>query len=636
MSLDKNLFTLLFRQRGDDPASVDLVDPAGTVHYQKRLAAGPVYRAEVTDPLTQSLLASATAPAALNKAKTLELYNPNSVVELKHTGLLTFKWTFKWGEHEFEWKREACYLIRKPDPAVMVAITKEPTGKIQTTSVQILDYNLNRFDIDDRKGLELVILTALLTFQDYNIAAKAPKGSTSATATPSRTNSADALPSPAPVTAVAVATSPTSAPSTSKEAIPATPPVREPVADPAPEYSPPVPPRNQPRSRSPAYAAAAARAARRSRSPTRTHLAAPALPPRAESSPGPQRLSPAPRRQSPDPRRRSPSPAHFADAPTPSAINRVAEAERGRALFSVVRVEDDMNVKGYSQFCSHLLKDDTLMYITVKSSTAKHVDKTMKVAEKVNKNYRKVAKKDSADLHQYVSWDFPAAEDDKKGKKKSKKGTPPTGVIVHLSKKAMPELEPKLSTPSVEDVPSAASSPAILTPSRPAGHGRYASEPPPTHPAKEESKKGKSKKASTPEVQVSPPSSSDPLAPVRGRQRGKSQDSSTALKKPSMPRQPSSGRLDIPGPSRSSHHSSPSTPRSASPSRHQRSASATPSPGEVTESSGDGHNRTLSRLDPISNPFLRPRAATATAETNAQNRQTWFGNFFGRSAVRAG
>ena len=101
------------------------------------------------------------------------------------------------------------------------------------------------------------------------------------------------------------------------------------------------------------------------------------------------------------------------------------------------------------------------MYITVKSSTAKHVDKTMKVAEKVNKNYRKVAKKDSADLHQYVSWDFPAAEDDKKGKKKSKKGTPPAGVIVHLSKKAMPELEPKLSTPSVEDVPSAASAPAI-------------------------------------------------------------------------------------------------------------------------------------------------------------------------------
>lgn len=57
-------------------------------------------------------------------------------------------------------------MIRKPDPPVMVAVTKEPPGRIKTASVQILDYNLNRFDIDDRKGLEIVILTALLTFQD--------------------------------------------------------------------------------------------------------------------------------------------------------------------------------------------------------------------------------------------------------------------------------------------------------------------------------------------------------------------------------------------------------------------------------------------------------------------------------------
>lgn len=64
-----------------------------------------------------------------------------------------------------------------------MAITKEPPGRLKTSSVQILDYNLNRydcpvsltlcllsisFDIDDRKGLEIVILTALLTFQDTN------------------------------------------------------------------------------------------------------------------------------------------------------------------------------------------------------------------------------------------------------------------------------------------------------------------------------------------------------------------------------------------------------------------------------------------------------------------------------------
>jgi len=46
--------------------------------------------------------------------------------------------------HEFEWKREECYMIRKPDPPVLVAVTKEPAGRIKTSTVQLLDYNLNR------------------------------------------------------------------------------------------------------------------------------------------------------------------------------------------------------------------------------------------------------------------------------------------------------------------------------------------------------------------------------------------------------------------------------------------------------------------------------------------------------------
>jgi hypothetical protein len=35
-------------------------------------------------------------------------------------------------------------MLRKPDPPVLVAVTKEPPGRLKTTSVQILDYNLNR------------------------------------------------------------------------------------------------------------------------------------------------------------------------------------------------------------------------------------------------------------------------------------------------------------------------------------------------------------------------------------------------------------------------------------------------------------------------------------------------------------
>lgn len=46
--------------------------------------------------------------------------------------------------HELEWKREECFLLRKPDPPVIVSVTKEASGRLKTTTVQILDYNLNR------------------------------------------------------------------------------------------------------------------------------------------------------------------------------------------------------------------------------------------------------------------------------------------------------------------------------------------------------------------------------------------------------------------------------------------------------------------------------------------------------------
>ncbi|PPR03224.1 hypothetical protein CVT26_008072 [Gymnopilus dilepis] len=190
MSLDQNLFTLHFTPHKDNASVIDLVDPAGTIHYRKQRVSSPEYKIEVYDPMSESLLATATSPVPTSKVKTLELYNPTSVVELKYSGTLSFRWSFKWENHDFEWKREECFMIRKPDPPVIVAVTREPSGRLKTQSVQILDYNLNRFDIDDRKGLEIVILTALLTFQDANEAYHSPEPSSSPSSNPlSRTAS---------------------------------------------------------------------------------------------------------------------------------------------------------------------------------------------------------------------------------------------------------------------------------------------------------------------------------------------------------------------------------------------------------------------------------------------------------------
>ncbi|KAH9010127.1 hypothetical protein EDB84DRAFT_1228210, partial [Lactarius hengduanensis] len=53
-------------------------------------------------------------------------------------------------------------------------ITKDTARKLRTATVQILDYNLNRFDIADCKGLEIALLTTLLTIQDMAAANNTP------------------------------------------------------------------------------------------------------------------------------------------------------------------------------------------------------------------------------------------------------------------------------------------------------------------------------------------------------------------------------------------------------------------------------------------------------------------------------
>ncbi|KAJ3995416.1 hypothetical protein F5050DRAFT_1538167, partial [Lentinula boryana] len=171
MSLDQNLFTLQVKPSQTDSKIVDLTDPAGNVFYRKqRVISGAVYAMRVYDFVSQSLLVTATAPSVTSKVKIIELQNPSVPVELKALGTFSVKWGFQWKGHEFEWKREEeCYIIRKPDPPVLVVITSRKEianlGRVQqSATIQVLDYNLNRFDIEDRKGLELVFLTSLLTF----------------------------------------------------------------------------------------------------------------------------------------------------------------------------------------------------------------------------------------------------------------------------------------------------------------------------------------------------------------------------------------------------------------------------------------------------------------------------------------
>ena len=195
MSLDKNLFTLQFTPSPDDPNVIDLVDPSGVVHYRKHRVQGATYEINVygraahphfassvglflplilPDPISGSILITGTAPNPVSRQKTLELFNPSITVELKDVGKVSFRWSFKWEEyasmiawhisfpntpysHDFEWKKDECFMIRKPDPPVLVAVASEPPSRIRNGTVQILDYNLNRY-AKYRSSLHIAVL----------------------------------------------------------------------------------------------------------------------------------------------------------------------------------------------------------------------------------------------------------------------------------------------------------------------------------------------------------------------------------------------------------------------------------------------------------------------------------------------
>ncbi|KAJ1306832.1 hypothetical protein OPQ81_007817 [Rhizoctonia solani] len=200
--LDKNLYTLTIEESKDEPGATDLLDSDGAGIYRRRWGDSKEgsYAINIFDHLSDSLLATVTAPNATSKNKVIELHNPTTTVELNFTGRLSFKWNFVWEEHEFEWKKEECYILRKPDPPVLIAVT-EPEKKNKKGIVQFLDYNLSRFDISDKKGLEVLLIASLLSFQDQSeeyraraAVAEATSGGLRAYQSSSAGNSTPALP----------------------------------------------------------------------------------------------------------------------------------------------------------------------------------------------------------------------------------------------------------------------------------------------------------------------------------------------------------------------------------------------------------------------------------------------------------
>ena len=223
MSLDKALFTLHFVRRPQHPWIVDLYqanqpesappapqvpskdpddnrpkpfsgtipDPSarrrnsGSLDYAKltplytrqRATNSARYSSILLDGLVPDcLLASVNASSTSEKVKMIQLHNPVSELKLEKKNM-TFRqdWLFQFADETFQWHRDSalksytCEVVRKPDPNVLAAQYRS-TGKGKPAMLQLMDYNLDRLAVDDKRGLELCLIMSLcaLLDQDYD------------------------------------------------------------------------------------------------------------------------------------------------------------------------------------------------------------------------------------------------------------------------------------------------------------------------------------------------------------------------------------------------------------------------------------------------------------------------------------
>lgn len=190
MVLDSNLFTLTFERRKEAPEILDLIPfsssslqdvasgsgSSGKIQplYTFSRARSNHYTVRLIDSLTEIVLASIDCPASIDKIKTIHLYNPTEEILLEKKGM-TFRqdWRWTWQKNEFTIRREGKQMIveaiRKPDPEIDIA-RFTPKTKTRPATLQILDYNIQRLELEDKRGLEIITLCTAchLLDQEYD------------------------------------------------------------------------------------------------------------------------------------------------------------------------------------------------------------------------------------------------------------------------------------------------------------------------------------------------------------------------------------------------------------------------------------------------------------------------------------
>lgn len=142
------------------------------------------------------------------------------------------------------------------------------------------------------------------------------------------------------------------------------------------------------------------------------------------------------------------------------------------------------DVSKYAEMCINLLKDPSLLYVTIRSSTPTSVPKVVGIADLT----KRLAHRDELfedELHQYTSYQEEEIsesgrrkkkviklDDSDESKKKNKQDSykPPENLVIRMSKISMPELMPKskgktkaneVTSPPVNSLPSRTSRTSI-------------------------------------------------------------------------------------------------------------------------------------------------------------------------------
>lgn len=216
MALDSSLFTLTLQRRQNDAAILDLIpyhpstiattstSPREPLYSFSR-ARSADYNVQLIDHLTSIPLASIASPSSAAKIRKIELHNPEeSVIFEKKEKFFRQDWRWTWQDQEYLIRRDGhtfiVEAIRLPDPEIDIARYTSAT-KSRPAFLQILDYNVQRLEVADCRGLEVLILMAVCTLLDLDYDERHKEvalGSTYSTGSPSmpvsRTSSHTAIP----------------------------------------------------------------------------------------------------------------------------------------------------------------------------------------------------------------------------------------------------------------------------------------------------------------------------------------------------------------------------------------------------------------------------------------------------------